>query len=728
MVVRELLAKLGFQISDTELKHWNNLVEKAKKNMGDFVQSAQRASVDIAKYAAAGATAATAALTGLTVLVAKTAGEVESLKASLKTVTGSQAAGEQAFAGIKKFARETPFTVREITQAFIKLKALGLDPSEAALRSYGNTASAFGTDLKQWVEAVADATNLEFERLREYGIIASKSGDKVSLTFQGVTTTVGANAKEIERYLRRIGDVNFAGAMTGQMDTFRGVMSNLQDAWDSFLVTVGENGVLSALKAVATEMGAMMGTSGDLGKVVGQALGTAIIGLWSGLQKLLPVLADNVHLLPEFLELLTDLVKVGATVIEWVVSFTDALGGIENAIMLALPALAALKVAALGIGGPAGAIAVAAASLIAAIPAFMKFGEEAVEPLIERITGLRRELDELDRRNGGRTGKRGVRENLGKNGGAGDAAILGDPSVSIAELRELSGGKTQEQLNAEANLSWEQSGGKAGMERRRIQRAALDELERRKAGEAQDLYDIFQRADDGASIARGMNEQYAFRRSEMRKEYAALRKKRALTPSEKKRMQAIRKELDIAEGPKGRGGRKKHTDLSGIEAAGIADFIRNRGAGEGLDPLLAGVVDGGGASEEAIKTALEAAAKAFNKGASPDVAKKAGIDALRKLTGEAKGSSRGLNDILEDFGAGRTRGGKAVGGVMPTLGTTINKITNEFKPTITQQFSVSGTQGESSEVFARRVAEIARREYDAVVRVQFDRFKGGQVA
>jgi hypothetical protein len=34
--------------------------------------------------------------------------------------------------------------VEQITEAFIKLKALGLDPSQEALMSYGNTASAMG--------------------------------------------------------------------------------------------------------------------------------------------------------------------------------------------------------------------------------------------------------------------------------------------------------------------------------------------------------------------------------------------------------------------------------------------------------------------------------------------------------------------------------------------------------------------------------------------------------
>lgn len=84
----------------------------------------------------------------------------EQLSGSLKTVTGSIEAAEQAFALIEKFAINTPYQLNEIVVAFIQLKALGLEPSEAALTSYGNTASAFSKNIldlsglllrRQWV-------------------------------------------------------------------------------------------------------------------------------------------------------------------------------------------------------------------------------------------------------------------------------------------------------------------------------------------------------------------------------------------------------------------------------------------------------------------------------------------------------------------------------------------------------------------------------------------------
>ena len=94
----------------------------------------------------------------------------EKLSASLKTVTGSTEAAQEAFALIEKFAVDTPYQLNEIVEAFIRLQALGLDPSEEALTSYGNTASAFSRNMIDFVEAVADATVGEFERLKSFGI------------------------------------------------------------------------------------------------------------------------------------------------------------------------------------------------------------------------------------------------------------------------------------------------------------------------------------------------------------------------------------------------------------------------------------------------------------------------------------------------------------------------------------------------------------------------------
>lgn len=190
----------------------------------------------------------------------RTIADFEKLQASLVTVTGSIQSATQAFKKLQAFAAETPFQLQEVVDAFIKLTALGLEPSMAALRSYGNTASAMGKSLDQFIEAIADAATGEFERLKEFGIKSRQQGDQVSFTFQKVTTTVRKNATEIEKYLRGLGENQFASGMLQQMDTLGGAWSNLEDAVSAFAKSAGDSGLSGILKDITNEASSLIRT------------------------------------------------------------------------------------------------------------------------------------------------------------------------------------------------------------------------------------------------------------------------------------------------------------------------------------------------------------------------------------------------------------------------------------------------------------------------------------
>lgn len=175
----------------------------------------------------------------------------ERLEASLKTVTGSAEKAATAFGLIQDFADKTPFQLEEVTASFIKLKALGLTPSEKALHSYGNTAIAMGKSLNQMIEAIADACTGEFERLKEFGIKARSQGDQVTFTFQGISTTIGKNAAEIEAYLRAIGDVQFAGAIEAKADTLVTAIAKMKGAFSKLVIAMGEAGLTDILVDIA---------------------------------------------------------------------------------------------------------------------------------------------------------------------------------------------------------------------------------------------------------------------------------------------------------------------------------------------------------------------------------------------------------------------------------------------------------------------------------------------
>jgi hypothetical protein len=205
------------------------------------------------------------------------AAKVEIWKANLFTVTGSAQKAEESYAALVNFAAKTPFDLGQAVEGFTKLRTLGLQATEGALTSFGNTAAAMGKPLNQMIEAVADAATGEFERLKEFGIKSKQEGDKVKFTFGGVTTSVGKDAASIQKYLENLGNTKFGGAMARQMDTIKGAMSNVEDAVFQAFSAIG-SGQLGAsfkeiLKSIASGVSAATPLFAAMGSVIGSIVG-----------------------------------------------------------------------------------------------------------------------------------------------------------------------------------------------------------------------------------------------------------------------------------------------------------------------------------------------------------------------------------------------------------------------------------------------------------------------
>jgi hypothetical protein len=253
------------------------------------------------------------------------------LNSSLVTVTGSSMVAEQNMKWIREFAATTPYQLAEVTGAFVKMKALGLDASQAALASYGNTASAMGKGLNQMIEAVADAATGEFERLKEFGIRAKKEGDSVAFTFQGVTTNVRNSAQDITEYLQNLGNVSFSGAMEQRANTLDGAISNLADSFDALALAISQGGIGKALEndartvsetmQVMTEVmikakeqggGALTQIANAAGVLTGRAAFGGLAALFNTFNWTVNALTGNVLGLNENLSLLPDNLRPAA--------------------------------------------------------------------------------------------------------------------------------------------------------------------------------------------------------------------------------------------------------------------------------------------------------------------------------------------------------------------------------------------------------------------------------
>ncbi len=190
--------------------------------------------------------------------IVRTADTFEKLKLSLATVEGSMKKANESFKFIQEFTAKTPYNLEEVTSAFVKLRTYGIDPlSDNALRVVGDVASAFegmGKTIDDVVEALADAQMGEFERLKEFGIKASKEGEQVILRYadahgQMVEKVIDNNEQVIRSTLLAIWNEKYGGQMSKLSNTWTGMMSNLEDNWTRFKQMIAESGFMDYMKS-----------------------------------------------------------------------------------------------------------------------------------------------------------------------------------------------------------------------------------------------------------------------------------------------------------------------------------------------------------------------------------------------------------------------------------------------------------------------------------------------
>ena len=170
----------------------------------------------------------------------------------LEQTEGSADKAQSALRWIRRFAADTPFELEQVTEAFVRLRAYGIDPTDGTLRTLGDTASGMGKGVMDAIEMIADAQTGEFERLKEFGVRASAEGDRVTFKWQKngreMTASSTKSATDIRRALMGIFDERFGGMMAKQSRTLAGMWSNLKDRIAGFGLDVADAGAFDVIK------------------------------------------------------------------------------------------------------------------------------------------------------------------------------------------------------------------------------------------------------------------------------------------------------------------------------------------------------------------------------------------------------------------------------------------------------------------------------------------------
>ena len=167
--------------------------------------------------------------------------EFAKYEAVLRNTLQSQEKAAAAMKMLQQLAADTPGSLQEWTEAYIKLINRGIKPTTSELTNMGDLAASQGKSVDQLIEAILDAMTGENERLKEFGIKASKSGNTVKYTFRGVTTEVQNTEEAIKSYLLSLGKLDgISGSMAVQMKELEGMESNFRDTLDNLWNKMGK--------------------------------------------------------------------------------------------------------------------------------------------------------------------------------------------------------------------------------------------------------------------------------------------------------------------------------------------------------------------------------------------------------------------------------------------------------------------------------------------------------
>lgn len=170
--------------------------------------------------------------------VLETTAKFEKYNAILATTLGSSEAGAAAFQMLQEFAAKTNFGVDELTDSYIKLANRGLRPGQDELMKLADVANATGKPMGDLVEAINDVNNTE--RWNEFGIKVQTNGDKVSMSFKGMTQEVDRTEAGVMKAIEAFGEMPGVMGMTAKIsETLEGQLSNLDDNFDRLKSTIG---------------------------------------------------------------------------------------------------------------------------------------------------------------------------------------------------------------------------------------------------------------------------------------------------------------------------------------------------------------------------------------------------------------------------------------------------------------------------------------------------------
>ena len=217
--------------------------EKLRKMGRDTKKQSKGIGQDFAAMGAAWKSAIAAIATGaMAGAVSKELIATEKSVAAFIESTGSLADARAQFELLQQAARDTIQPFDALKAAALDLRRNGIEPTAAQLKTFSQIAYSSGQSLETVASAFTGVLRGNYRGLQQLGITAKDTGDRLVLTYKGVTTEIQKNTGALAEYFSEIGRQN-DGALEYLQSGLTGAVNQMENAWGDFYRALAESGL-----------------------------------------------------------------------------------------------------------------------------------------------------------------------------------------------------------------------------------------------------------------------------------------------------------------------------------------------------------------------------------------------------------------------------------------------------------------------------------------------------
>lgn len=160
--------------------------------------------------------------------------ELENAVASLSGISGGIAEANTMFDLLQQSARDCIEPFDSLQASALAIGKYGITPTAENLKALKQIALATGQQMTTAANAFGQVTMGKYEGLEQLGIKALDTGNKLQLTYKGVTQEIDKNTTALEKYLIKLGESN-SQALDYLQGGMVGALNKLDNAWGDFI-------------------------------------------------------------------------------------------------------------------------------------------------------------------------------------------------------------------------------------------------------------------------------------------------------------------------------------------------------------------------------------------------------------------------------------------------------------------------------------------------------------